>query len=47
VRAVIEGLGEGYTEWATIKTAVRDAMGKLMFERTRRRPMVLPIVMEV
>lgn len=47
VRSVIEGLGEGYTEWATIKTAVRDAMAKLMFERTRRRPMVLPIVMEV
>ncbi|MGC8489146.1 MAG: ribonuclease J, partial [Clostridia bacterium] len=47
VRSVIEALGEGYTEWATIKTAVRDAMAKLMFERTRRRPMVLPIVMEV
>ena len=47
VRTVVEGLGEGYTEWATIKTAVRDAMAKLMFERTRRRPMVLPIVMEV
>ena len=47
VRSVVEGLGEGYTEWATIKAAVRDAMAKLMFERTRRRPMVLPIVMEV
>lgn len=47
VRSVIQGLGEGYTEWATIKAAVRDGLGKLMYERTRRRPMILPIVMEV
>lgn len=35
------------TEWATIKTNVRDALGKYLYERTRRRPMILPIIMEV
>jgi ribonuclease J len=46
-RDVVTNLGEGYNEWTTIKSAVRDALAKLLFERTRRRPMILPIVMEV
>lgn len=37
----------GVTEWATIKSNVRDALGKFLYERTRRRPMILPIIMEV
>ena len=35
------------TEWSAIKSAVRDSLGKFLFERTRRRPMILPIIMEV
>ena len=35
------------TEWATIKATVRDTLGKYLYERTRRRPMILPIIMEV
>ncbi|NLY50112.1 MAG: ribonuclease J [Firmicutes bacterium] len=35
------------TEWATIKSQVRDTLGKFLFERTRRRPMILPIIMEI
>lgn len=38
---------ESVTEWATIKSGVRDALGKFLYERTRRRPMILPIIMEV
>lgn len=37
----------GVTEWATIKSGVRDALGKFLYERTRRRPMILPIIMEI
>ncbi|MBP2650281.1 MAG: rnjA [Firmicutes bacterium] len=37
----------GITEWAAIKANVRDALGKYLYERTRRRPMILPIIMEV
>lgn len=35
------------TEWAAIKSFVREAVGKFLYERTRRRPMILPIIMEV
>lgn len=47
VREVFNTLGDGANEWTTIKSAVREALTKLLFERTRRRPMILPIVMEV
>ena len=35
------------SEWSAIKSNVRDALGKFLFEQTRRRPMILPIIMEV
>ncbi|KAB2954336.1 ribonuclease J [Heliorestis acidaminivorans] len=35
------------TEWAAIKTNVRDVLSKFLYEKTRRRPMILPIIMEV
>jgi len=38
---------QGVSEWAPIKARVRDVLGKFLFERTGRRPMILPIIMEV
>ncbi|NLU09588.1 MAG: ribonuclease J [Tepidanaerobacter acetatoxydans] len=38
---------ENISEWSTIKSQVREHLGKLLFEQTRRRPMILPIIMEV
>ena len=38
---------EGVKEWAAIKSNVRDALGRYLFEKTRRRPMILPIIMEI
>jgi len=38
---------EHITEWSTIKSQVREYLGKFLFEQTRRRPMILPIIMEV
>ena len=35
------------TEWNAIKTQIRDTLGKYFFERTKRRPMILPIIQEV
>ncbi|MGE5455195.1 MAG: ribonuclease J, partial [Methylocystaceae bacterium] len=35
------------TEWAAIKSQVRDALSKYLYEQTRRRPMILPIIMEI
>jgi ribonuclease J len=30
-----------------LKTKIRDTLSRFFFERTKRRPMILPIVMEV
>ncbi len=35
------------TEWAVIKSQVRDKLGKHLYDKTGRRPMILPIIMEV
>ncbi|MDD2620971.1 MAG: ribonuclease J [Syntrophomonadaceae bacterium] len=35
------------SEWAVIKSQVREKLGKHLYERTGRRPMILPIIVEV
>ncbi|BDG59431.1 ribonuclease J [Caldinitratiruptor microaerophilus] len=42
-----ETLSRRVPEWAVLKSAVRDVLSKYLFEKTRRRPMILPIIMEV
>lgn len=37
----------GTTDWGTIKNSVRDILGKFLYEKTRRRPMIMPIILEV
>ncbi len=39
--------GDNISEWSAIKSTVRDTLGRFLWERTRRRPMILPIIMEV
>ena len=34
-------------DWMTIKLNIRDALAQFLFEQTRRRPMILPIIVEV
>ena len=34
-------------EWATLKQQIREALGRYLYEKTGRRPMILPIIMEV
>ena len=47
-RRVIEAIGQAAdTEIETIKRHARKALGKFVSERTRRRPMIVPVVMEV
>ncbi|HLN64179.1 MAG TPA: ribonuclease J [Symbiobacteriaceae bacterium] len=45
--ALYDCLERNVTEWAVLKSGVRDVLGKYLFEKTRRRPMILPIIMEV
>jgi len=37
----------GISEWSMIKSSIRENLGRFLYERTRRRPMILPIIMEV
>lgn len=34
-------------DWTTLKTAVRDNLSHFLYEQTRRRPVILPVIMEV
>lgn len=48
VAAAIERcLDNNVSEWSVIKNDIREAIGRYLFEKTRRRPMILPIIMEV
>ena len=35
------------TDWSKIKTEVKDVVGEFVWKETKRRPMILPIIMEV
>jgi ribonuclease J len=45
VRA-LEG-ADHIVEWAAVNTQVKDAIAKFLYDETRRRPMVLPVAVEV
>ena len=38
---------ENVREWSAIKIRVRDGLSRLLYSRTKRSPMILPIIMEV
>ena len=38
---------EGATDFETLKRHIRQALGRFIKDRTRRRPMIVPVVMEV
>lgn len=37
----------GFRDWATIKGRIRDELGDFISSRTRRKPVILPIIQEV
>lgn len=38
---------DGIRDWATIKSTLKDDLRDYIFQRTKRNPMILPIIMEV
>ena len=38
---------EKSTQWTELKNEITDALGPYLYEKTKRRPMILPIIMEV
>jgi ribonuclease J len=46
VLRALEG-ADHIVEWGAVHTQVKDAVAKFLYDETRRRPMVLPVAMEV
>jgi ribonuclease J len=44
--SLAEAVEDGATDYDTLRRHVRSAMGRVVGERTRRRPMIVPVVME-
>ncbi len=38
---------QGVYDWSVIKTAIKDDLSKMIYDKTRRNPMILPVIMEV
>ncbi|WHY88110.1 ribonuclease J [Neobacillus novalis] len=48
VRDIVEKVSaKGSFEWASLKQEIRDDLYRYLYEKTKRRPMILPIIMEV
>ena len=45
--AIENCLDNDIRDWVTIKSRMRDEISRLIYERTKRSPMILPIIMEV
>lgn len=46
-RAIEECCHNPRCDWNTIKARIRDDLSKMLFQKTKRSPMILPIIMDV
>ena len=44
---VNEYLDRGITDWGKLKMGIRDSLSDYVWKKTKRRPMILPIILEV
>ena len=48
VNEAVEGcLERGITDWGKLKSSIKDSLSDYVWKKTKRRPMILPIIMEV
>lgn len=48
IRKMIEsGGGKGEANYADLRQQIRDSVGEYLFQKTQRRPMILPVIIEV
>ena len=48
VNDAVEGcLDRGIADWGKLKSSIKDSLGDYVWKKTKRRPMILPIIMEI
>jgi ribonuclease J len=47
VAGVLDHDGERLAEWGSVNNRVRDTLNRFYYERTKRRPMILPVMVKV
>lgn len=48
VNDAVEGcLSRGVADWGKLKSSIKDSLGEFVWKKTKRRPMILPIIMEI
>ena len=48
VNDAVQGcLDKGKTDWGRLKSTIKDVLSEFVWKKTKRRPMILPIIMEV
>ena len=45
--AVQACLDKGITDWGKLQSTTKDVLSDFVWKKTKRRPMILPIIMEV
>ena len=46
-RVLIDALDEGIKEWVELKTLLKNAITKYIFAKTKRKPVILPILLNI
>ena len=44
---LLKSLKERNYDWTDVKNEIRETLGRFFYEKMKRRPMLLPIIMEV
>jgi ribonuclease J len=47
IRAAVDAPGDRISEVALLKSQIKDSLSRFLYEQTKRRPMVFPVVVEV
>lgn len=46
-KAIEEQCSKSFREWGSLKPALKEALGSYIYQKTKRSPMILPVIMEI